>query len=87
MVKGGNYTRDQLPEAQLVERLGGVVQILPYVLDRSTTGIIERIKAGETWTDGVPGRDAGRYGLEQGEAEGDPDDGLGVGPRHQPALY
>lgn len=43
-VKGGDYTRESLPEAALVERLGGVVCILPYVEDRSTSGIIERIR-------------------------------------------
>ena len=42
-VKGGDYTRERLPEAPLVEELGGVVQILPYLQDRSTTGLIERI--------------------------------------------
>ena len=44
-VKGGDYTRDRLPEAALVERLGGAVQLLPLVEDRSTTGIIERVRA------------------------------------------
>jgi D-beta-D-heptose 7-phosphate kinase/D-beta-D-heptose 1-phosphate adenosyltransferase len=43
-VKGGDYTRERLPEAPLVEELGGIVQILPYLQDRSTTGIIERIR-------------------------------------------
>jgi D-beta-D-heptose 7-phosphate kinase/D-beta-D-heptose 1-phosphate adenosyltransferase len=43
-VKGGDYTRERLPEAPLVEAFGGVVQILPYLQDRSTTGIIERIQ-------------------------------------------
>src|SRR5206468_6682829 len=43
-VKGGDYTRERLPEAAIVEELGGVVQILPFVQDRSTTGIIERIQ-------------------------------------------
>jgi len=43
-VKGGDYTRETLPEAGLVERLGGAVCIFPYVEDRSTTGIIERIR-------------------------------------------
>ena len=42
-VKGGDYRRDTLPEASLVEQLGGRVQILPYLADRSTTRIIERI--------------------------------------------
>jgi D-beta-D-heptose 7-phosphate kinase/D-beta-D-heptose 1-phosphate adenosyltransferase len=43
--KGGDYRRETLPEARLVEQLGGVVQILPYVEDRSTTSIIERIQS------------------------------------------
>jgi D-beta-D-heptose 7-phosphate kinase / D-beta-D-heptose 1-phosphate adenosyltransferase len=43
-VKGGDYTRDILPEAPLVEALGGEVKILPFLDDRSTTGIIERIR-------------------------------------------
>lgn len=42
-VKGGDYTKETLPEASLVEQLGGVVQILPFVENRSTTSIIERI--------------------------------------------
>jgi D-beta-D-heptose 7-phosphate kinase/D-beta-D-heptose 1-phosphate adenosyltransferase len=44
-VKGGDYTRERLPEAPLVEALGGVVHILPYLEERSTTGIIQRIRA------------------------------------------
>jgi D-beta-D-heptose 7-phosphate kinase/D-beta-D-heptose 1-phosphate adenosyltransferase len=44
-VKGGDYTRERLPEASLVEELGGVVRILPLVEDRSTTGLIARIHA------------------------------------------
>jgi D-beta-D-heptose 7-phosphate kinase / D-beta-D-heptose 1-phosphate adenosyltransferase len=43
-VKGGDYTRETLPEASLVESLGGRVEILPYIQDRSTTSIIERIR-------------------------------------------
>ena len=43
-VKGGDYTLDTLPEAKLVEELGGTVQILPFMEDRSTTGIIDRIR-------------------------------------------
>lgn len=43
-VKGGDYTRATLPEADLVERLGGTVKILPLVSDRSTTNIIDRIR-------------------------------------------
>jgi D-beta-D-heptose 7-phosphate kinase/D-beta-D-heptose 1-phosphate adenosyltransferase len=43
-VKGGDYTRATLPEAAVVESLGGRVEILPYLEDRSTTGVIERIR-------------------------------------------
>ena len=43
-VKGGDYTREKLPEAELVEELGGKVHILPYLDDHSTTSIIERIR-------------------------------------------
>ena len=46
-VKGGDYTYDSLPEASLVEELGGAVRILPYMEDRSTTGIIDRILASD----------------------------------------
>lgn len=43
-VKGGDYTLETLPEASLVEELGGTVEILPYLENHSTTRIIERIK-------------------------------------------
>jgi D-beta-D-heptose 7-phosphate kinase / D-beta-D-heptose 1-phosphate adenosyltransferase len=43
-VKGGDYQREDLPEGDLVERLGGSVRILPYVEDRSTTRIIARVR-------------------------------------------
>ena len=42
-VKGGDYTKADLPEAATVERLGGLVRLLPFIEDRSTTQIIERI--------------------------------------------
>ena len=48
-VKGGDYTRETLPEVALVEALGGMVQILPYVHDHSTTSIIERIRRAYAW--------------------------------------
>lgn len=44
-VKGGDYPPDMVPEAPLVRRLGGEVHILGYVADRSTSAIIERIRA------------------------------------------
>ncbi|MCU0547961.1 MAG: D-glycero-beta-D-manno-heptose 1-phosphate adenylyltransferase [Leptolyngbya sp. Prado105] len=44
-VKGGDYRRETLPEANLVEELGGIVKILPYVENRSTTRLIHQIRA------------------------------------------
>ena len=44
-VKGGDYTLERMPEASVVQALGGVVRILPYVSDRSTSSIIERVQA------------------------------------------
>lgn len=44
LVKGGNYQRESLPETVLVEELGGQVQILPYLPDWSTSGLIRRIQ-------------------------------------------
>ncbi len=43
-VKGGDYTRESLPEASVVEGLGGEVRIVPYIENHSTTGVIERIR-------------------------------------------
>jgi D-beta-D-heptose 7-phosphate kinase/D-beta-D-heptose 1-phosphate adenosyltransferase len=43
-VKGDDYTRDRIPEADLVERLGGRVVIIPTVEDISTTEVIDRIR-------------------------------------------
>lgn len=50
-VKGGDYTHDTLPEAETVESLGGRVEILPYLEDHSTTGVIERIRKLAATTD------------------------------------
>lgn len=44
-VKGGDYTRETLPEAALVEALGGTVKILPYIHARSTSRLITQIRA------------------------------------------
>ena len=43
-VKGGDYTRETLPETPVVERLGGEIRIVPYVEDHSTSRIINKIK-------------------------------------------
>lgn len=45
-VKGGDYTADQLPETPLVRGWGGRVEVVPFLPGRSTTGIVERITAG-----------------------------------------
>jgi D-beta-D-heptose 7-phosphate kinase/D-beta-D-heptose 1-phosphate adenosyltransferase len=44
-VKGGDYSLERLPEAALVERLGGQIVILPFVREHSTTNIISRIRS------------------------------------------
>ncbi|MBQ1049582.1 D-glycero-beta-D-manno-heptose 1-phosphate adenylyltransferase [Micromonospora sp. C51] len=43
-VKGGDYPPELVPEAPLVQRLGGQVRTLGYVPDRSTSAIIDRIR-------------------------------------------
>jgi D-beta-D-heptose 7-phosphate kinase/D-beta-D-heptose 1-phosphate adenosyltransferase len=43
-VKGGDHTRASLPEAPVVEAIGGAVVLLPYVVDQSTTAVIKRIR-------------------------------------------
>jgi D-beta-D-heptose 7-phosphate kinase/D-beta-D-heptose 1-phosphate adenosyltransferase len=58
LAKGGNYRRDDLPEAALVETLGGNVEILPYLENHSTTRVMERIRTGNG------SRDPNRAGLE-----------------------
>ena len=45
-VKGGDYTRETLPEARIVEAYGGEVAFIPLVVGKSTTGIIERAGRG-----------------------------------------
>ncbi|HXG39986.1 MAG TPA: D-glycero-beta-D-manno-heptose 1-phosphate adenylyltransferase [Candidatus Limnocylindrales bacterium] len=54
--KGGDYRRETLPEAPLVESLGGSVQILPYLEDRSTSGVIARVRAAEPGPGSIPAR-------------------------------
>ena len=40
--KGGDYTRETLPEAKIVEKYGGEVHLIDLVPGRSTTKIIEK---------------------------------------------
>ena len=56
-VKGGDYSRENLPEAPVVEQLGGTVQLLPYLEERSTTGMIEKIREVDASRDGSERRD------------------------------
>lgn len=43
--KGGDYSKETLPEAKLVEDLGGKIEFVPLVPDHSTTSIIRRINS------------------------------------------
>ncbi len=54
-VKGGDYSTEELPEAPVVRALGGDVRVLSFVSERSTTGIIERIRSAQ----GTTGRTSG----------------------------
>ncbi len=45
-VKGGDYTLDTLPEAKIVQRYGGRVELVNLVAGRSTTNIVQKILAG-----------------------------------------
>ena len=42
-VKGGDYTLATLPEAQIVQRYGGRVELVNLVAGRSTTNIVAKI--------------------------------------------
>lgn len=43
-VKGGDYTKEELPETKIVEKHGGKVQILRFVEGKSTTNIVKKIQ-------------------------------------------
>ncbi|MGH7931464.1 MAG: D-glycero-beta-D-manno-heptose 1-phosphate adenylyltransferase, partial [Candidatus Binatia bacterium] len=44
LAKGGDYGRDTVVGADLIERNGGTVAVIPYLKGFSTTEIIERIR-------------------------------------------
>lgn len=44
LVKGGDYTRETIVGADVVERHGGIVHTIPLVEGRSTTNIINRAR-------------------------------------------
>ena len=54
-VKGGDYSRETLPETAAVERHGGEVHILPYLEGLSTTSLIEKIRTSEVQGAAGPG--------------------------------
>lgn len=42
-VKGGDYTEETLPEAEIIKKAGGKIKFIPLVEGRSTTNIINKI--------------------------------------------
>lgn len=44
-VKGGDYTIEQLPEAEVMREWGGRTLLLPFVSGYSTTDILKRVRA------------------------------------------
>ncbi|WP_233281470.1 adenylyltransferase/cytidyltransferase family protein [Sphingomonas changnyeongensis] len=44
-VKGGDYTLDQLPEAEVMRRWGGSTMIMPFVDGYSTTDLLRRVRS------------------------------------------
>ena len=45
-VKGGDYRSEELPEGDIMARLGGHMAIAPYCEGMSTTSLIFRVKSG-----------------------------------------
>lgn len=48
-VKGGDYTLETLPEAKIVQKYGGRVELVNLVAGRSTSNVIEKILEVEQW--------------------------------------
>ena len=46
LVKGGDYATSEVVGRELVEAAGGRVEIVPLTPERSTTSLVERIRAG-----------------------------------------
>ncbi|MBR4384743.1 MAG: D-glycero-beta-D-manno-heptose 1-phosphate adenylyltransferase [Selenomonadaceae bacterium] len=49
-VKGGDYTLETLPEAKIVQKFGGCVELVNLVAGHSTTNIVEKILGREHGT-------------------------------------
>ena len=94
-VKGGDYRRETIAEAPLVEALGGSVEILPCFADLSTTRLIERIQGGGSngYHNGDSRERAGlarggsRASLARSEEEIDYEHNGGVASRHENTLH
>ncbi|GAB3154794.1 D-glycero-beta-D-manno-heptose-7-phosphate kinase [Micromonospora sonneratiae] len=70
-VKGGDYPPEMVPEAPLVRSLGGQVHTLGYVPDRSTSAIIDRIRA-QTLGDAPAAGEGGSMGIAATTAHHEP---------------
>ncbi|MEP7083734.1 MAG: D-glycero-beta-D-manno-heptose 1-phosphate adenylyltransferase [Betaproteobacteria bacterium] len=46
LVKGGDWDMDRLPESALVRRWGGSVRSIPFLVERSTTALVAKIREG-----------------------------------------
>ena len=44
--KGGDYTAEVLPEAEVIRQGGGQIRILPFIAGYSTTGLVGAIQQG-----------------------------------------
>lgn len=44
LVKGGDYSESEIPEAGLIRQLGGEVKIINFIQDKSTSNIIKKIR-------------------------------------------
>lgn len=45
-VKGGDYSVDRIPEAELARSLGARALAIPFIHDRSTTRLLQRVRGG-----------------------------------------
>jgi D-glycero-beta-D-manno-heptose 1-phosphate adenylyltransferase len=45
LVKGGDWIMDRLPESVLVRSWGGTVFAIPFLVERSTTALVEKIRS------------------------------------------
>jgi rfaE bifunctional protein nucleotidyltransferase chain/domain len=44
LVKGGDWIMDRLPESALVKSWGGTVLSIPFLVERSTSALVEKIR-------------------------------------------